>query len=812
MRKHPLANCEECPLYERGRFVPSYRPSTPTNAGSVEEGGTVLRGSSLDDLEQPEVSEDEAAGADLRNKNGLLGIVGEAPGAQEVSRGIPFTGPSGKLLGLVLEHHGLKKDEAFLSNAVLCRPPGNETPSKEAIEACRPRLIQELKEVDARTVLVLGNSAARSILESRTGITQLRQGPGKSSSFLPGVRIIPTIHPAAALRHSDSFPDIVTDIGKIVNDPNLWVPVEYEVYEGQEAILALKELGSEYQGKPVAVDIEAGVEKDGSGAFEHPSRFKDLCVGFSYAPGRAVVINTRDGSPALSQQLRETMSDIKVVMHNGKFDLAGMYRHTKGDASLWFDTMLASYVLDERPGHHGLEVLSTEYLGAPSWKHDLDQYLGRGKTYAAIPSDVLHKYNAQDVGCTYQLYQYFEERLEVQKMRKQHDFLIDASNQLMYLELNGVGINLEYLYRLDEEYRQSLAELLQKIHDHTDVDLNPNSPKQVKAYLESVHVRVASTTKEQMQAIIEKAPEGHSSAEYARLHIRFKGESKQYGTYVKGIRGRLYGGRVYTTYLLHGSVTGRLASRNPNLQNITRDAEGRPSIRKMFVPTKPDTNVFVQSDYSQAELRVMAALSGDKFLHNVFAQGRSIHKEFSVQMFGAGYNHEQYIRIKAFVFGIAYGREAPSIAAEYGIPLSEALEMQQAFLDLIPELVEWRNDIKAQVRQNKFLETPFGRRRRFWLITKENQNAIMREALAFVPQSTASDICLGAAVELRQSLRGLAFLRLLVHDSILVECHRDNIDAVRSIMEEAMVRHGTQILPQVPWKVDTGVGDSWADV
>ncbi|HVI77494.1 MAG TPA: uracil-DNA glycosylase family protein, partial [Candidatus Acidoferrum sp.] len=392
--KHPLADCENCPLLKVGRYVPSEGPST----------------------------------ADLA-------FVGEAPGAQEARGGRPFVGPSGKLLERVLDEYGIRRSDVLLTNACLCRPPDNSTPAKSAIAACRPRLVQELQTRGARTVVALGNSAAESLL-GHSGVTKLRVGPGRPASYDPEVRVISTFHPAAALRQADLFPSIVTDIGKVVNNPGEWTEPRYAVFdEPEQAVRVLQELHGRSDLEEIAVDIETQIEKDTG--FGHPNQYGLLCVGICYSPDAAIVIGElalRD--PGVIDALKRLLNGKRLVEQNGKFDNAGLYPHV-GALSVYFDTMLAHYALDERPGIHSLEGMAVEYLGSPSWKHVLDQYGVKQKGYAAAPRGVLYKYNAYDVVNTFRLFRLFSDMLAEQGLRGVHDALVRASNQLMYLELNG---------------------------------------------------------------------------------------------------------------------------------------------------------------------------------------------------------------------------------------------------------------------------------------------------------------------------------------------------------------------------------------
>lgn len=774
-RRHPQAKCEECPLSrpeEKAIFVPSRFPTGPAR----------------------------------------LAVVGEAPGYQEARRGEPFVGPSGQLLDQVLLHHGYNREEVFLTNVCLCRPKDNATPSRAAITACRERLIGEITQSGCRDVVGLGGTAASVLVDDSRTITALRVGPARPpSSSLRGSnveRVVPTWHPAYCLRNADAFPALVSDIGKLKDvNTHVWSPPDWRYFnDPSEGIRVLDEL----QGRAdrLVVDIEVGVEKDLS--FGHPNDYDLLCVGLAYARGKAVVL----GAGALADRnvldrLGELLRNKRIIAHNGKFDLAGLYPHLGGQ-ELWFDTMLASYCLDERPGQHGLKVLAVEKLGAPQYDLEIHKYVPKGGNYANIPPEILYKYNAFDVACTWDLMELFEPAMEREGVRRVHDFLVAASNQLMYLELNGITIDRPYLNQLRGEFLLRLEVIESSLNEIVGDSINPRSPMQVKNYLGSQGVKVDKTDKDTLSRILDILyRQGHYDANVAKFIselLTHRKQQKLFSTYVEGMRRRISKGRLFTTYTLHGTTSGRLASRNPNLQNIVRD---KP-IRKQFTVSKPE-NVLVHADYKQAEGRVIATLAGDEYLRGIFSDPTiDMFDELSDQLYGIGnWAKEERIRTKAFFYGIGYGREPYSIGLEYGMSPSEAKRRYQEFMDLIPAVARWQSDVRRKVLNGEDLTTPFGRKRRFWLITEENKKAVENEALSYLPQSTASDICLSALVDLRPMLRGRGFLRLTIHDALIAECHQDKRDEVAGLMREVMMEKGRLFTDYVPFPVDISTGTSW---
>jgi uracil-DNA glycosylase family 4 len=613
--------------------------------------------------------------------------VGEAPGHQEARHGKPFVGPSGQLLDQVLAHHGIDRQQVYVDNVVACRPPDNRTPTSEEIRACWPRAKAEIQRRSPGTIVALGATAGQTVTGTNTNITSLRVGPPRRVDAFPGAQVINTVHPAFCLRSGDAFPFFVNDIGKIVNPPKPWTEPQWAAIEDpNDAVLVINELRERYS--EIVVDIECAIEKDS--AFDHPDHYQMLCIGFAYADGKAVVIGKealRDAS--VQHALRILFGDggKKWIAHNGKFDTAAL-KSWGMDDNLYFDTMLASYCLDERPGTNSLGYAAVEELGAPDWKHVVDQYVGKDKNYALIPKKVLYQYNAFDVCNTWDLKKYYTPKLEEEGLRPLHDFLTRASMGLKHAEMAGVGVDESVLDELTDEYMGTLGGLEKELGHWIT---NARSPKQVKEVLHNMGVKVVDTTEDTLTRLRERIEPESETDNFLRLLLEHRKATKFYGTYVKGIRKRLRHGMVHTSFLVHGTTTGRLSSRNPNLQNIPRG----PRIRRMFVPAPG--NVFVQADYGQIELRVAAVLSGDPYLQGVFNDtSRDLFDELGVELHGPvalGPNRKEIrIKTKAYVYGVGYGRSAYDIARDFRIPEREAQQGIDTYFRLASRLDEWRKE------------------------------------------------------------------------------------------------------------------------
>jgi uracil-DNA glycosylase family 4 len=736
-------------------------------------------------------------------------IVGEAPGKDEIKKGKPFTGPSGRLLDKVLAHHGFNRDEIRLTNTVACHPRGvrAERPPKEAISACKPRLSAELQRRE--TIILLGKTAFETVMETREAITKARQHPARTDPRFPGARIVATIHPAACLRSSDYFPSLVRDIRKAKSQIAIkWEPPKYSVHDSEESALDIVDSLQRRNLPHIIVDVETAVEKDES--FTHPDTL--LCVGLGVGYNESIVVGEQAlRYPTVRRRLGDFLDASRVVCQNGKFDIQVLMRLGYLDEpNLYGDTMLASYCKDERPGHHSLGGRASEELGAPDWKGELKPYLGKGKkkSYANVPRDILYRYNAYDDSEEFKLWEKDVRELDAQGLRPLHDFLVAASNELTHIELEGVRIDEHYLARLIEDYSQDLAGLEEGLKLWVD---NPRSTPQVLNACKDLQLLVKDTAAPTLSPLLE----GNRTAEqrdFLERILHYRKEHKLYGTYVKGTLKRLSNNRLYTTFKLHGTVTGRLSSANPNLQNIPRGSK----IKNLFIPE--EGNVFIQGDYKQAEWRAIACLAEDKYLQKALSDpNQDIHGYTAELFFGPNFTKDQRVMAKTFVFGVAYGRGADAVGRAFGVSVYKAQEYIDNFFAAIPEVVAWRKQVHEQIfKGGQALQTPFGRKRRFWLITRENKHDIEKEALAFLPQSIASDLTLNSLIRLRQafgSSKDSPKVRLTVHDSILCECPEQDRNEVaqeiRSIMESTAADVFSDF---VPFPVDIETGKSWGNL
>jgi len=768
MRKHPLAKCEECPLAKK-KIAPTSGP-----------------------------------------KDAKYALVSRSPGRHDVSDGYPFAGPSGRVVDYLLKQNGLKREEIITTNVVLCE---TDDPPKEAIAACKDRLTSELQAVS--TIIAAGAEAVKlftgKTIDNARGFANERNGK----------RIIATNNPALVLRDADSFPNLVKDFKRAINPlPRPVLPKVTIIRNVAQAQKLLKDL---VDNPPplLAADIEA------RGGTSH--RAELACIGFSATGERALVFGAEVIGDSACFELLKTLLEsrtTKFIWHFGKYDVKAL-RFNEINARIDHDSYALSIACDERPGVHSLEYMLMDEFGWPDYE---PESVKKFKTTGQINDlNELFEYNGWDVAGTMQLFTMLQRRAKEDKVYELYEnHLLPIYRSFVDIELRGFHYDVEEAANLREAYvipkLWELRDKLRQVVGHEGY--NPNSPKQSETIIYD-ELGLKHQIKTMMQ--VDKT---RSTDHYIRLEVidgRFKCNpgkreklvdwatnmevyskiNKQKGTYIEGlIRKALDDGKIYTSFKF-GAVTGRTSSEKPNIQNITRSGHhGIPSMRTLFKPSPG--NVIVQADYSQAELRCIAKFSGDPELNAIYMDSsRSLHKEQALRFYGEGYTKDQYVYAKSMNFGITYGQGPELFRDLYQVPVEDAEGYIAAWWERFPVILEWVEMVKQQVKTGVVIN-PYGRKRRFQLITRENKSAVERQAVDFLPQSTASDFTLEAVVELNK--RGVPIVAS-VHDSIVADVPEDEAYDVGRMMKEVMEpiprnRFGWEL----PFLVDVSIGESWGTV
>ncbi len=522
------------------------------------------------------------------------------------------------------------------------------------------------------------------------------------------------------------------------------------------------------------------------------------------------------------EALRSLLEDpaVKVIGQNLKYDFQVMLRWGVRIANPWFDTMIAAWVLDAG-GSYGMDQLAETHLGyhTVSYSDILPKTREGQATFDTVELETACRYAAEDADITLRLYRHFAPMLSARGLEKLFfEIEMPLVPLLADMELEGIGLDGEVLTAYGSELAGQLARLEQEIYDLCGYEFNIASTKQLQEVL---------FEKRKLQPV-KKTKTGYSTdtavlQELAREDpvpekvLRHRTLSKLKSTYVDALP-RLVDdqGRVHTHFNQTGTATGRLSSRDPNLQNIPiRDEEGR-RIRTAF--TAGRGKVFVSADYSQIELVVLAHLSGDPGLTEAFTAGQDVHRATGALIFGVEPDEvsaEQRRIAKTINFGVMYGMSAFRLSRELGIPRRDADSFIEAYFRTYSRIRAFIDTTVAQAREDGVVRTLFGRERRVEDINNRNkavQAGAERIAVNTPIQGSAADIVKFAMLRVHRRLQseGLeARLILQVHDELIIEAPKGEQDRVRALLEEEMSAAAELT---VPLRVSVEVGRSWGEL
>ena len=798
-------------------------------------------------------------------------IIGEAPGKQEVIKGAPFVGPSGFILDHALAQYPKGSyPEPYVMNVVphmIGRDKDQDILAKYAMDH-RERVLNIIKKHPRKVILALGSVAAMCLMnDTRLKITRVRGTRFPSELSEHGV--VASVHPAYLLRGNGSLRQFKADVAYAVSlasggKPHEFVPPTWEIMDTPEKMLWLA--GRLHELTPDDV-IGADIETSG---FSHRMNHI-LMAGFTFdgkhvyvVPGRKRDISPRNDMTALMDALWDTPA--KFVWHNGKFDVK-FFRHIgQSDARVDHDTMLMSYALDEKKGIHDLETVAADWLNSPNWKGVLDKHKKTKDSYDVIPKDVLIKYMAYDIANTFNLHHVLYPLVcaDPKSSTLYHKTLIPASDFLSRVEMTGIRIDPELAAKNAIEMgeaaeipRKRLLEIAYQQKDNQGnlyyTDKLAGSPKQLQELLYE-DLKLPSKergTSEDILLSLPPHPAVKALLDYRKVK---KGLSTYVIPYTKPYEGdaEFHGnedeldgkgliqddGRIHQSYLLHGTATGRLACRDPNVQNIPRD----PKLRGQFIPR--EGYCFVEVDLNQAELRSLALLSEDEALCRVYEDTKSVglHEELRGELYGhpndwdeitvqrylqkwyikeasrqtelARIKEEQKMRCKNVNFGIVYGITPFGLADQIEDSPQEAARMLAGWAKKFPSAWKFIQLCRNASLNYKNLVTVFGHKKRFEIVTPETVQSIGNESANFPHQSTASTITLHGGMRMYNELRSIydSYIVNLVHDSILIEVPftREHCEGVAKfacqVLEEVPKDWG---LTRIPFKAESKAGLRW---
>lgn len=520
---------------------------------------------------------------------------------------------------------------------------------------------------------------------------------------------------------------------------------------------------------------------------------------------------------------------IGKVAHNAKYDYTVLDRYGIAVTPITFDTMVAEWLTDPATKYKGLKELAFHRLGI-EMTH-IETLIGKGKnqrTFAEVDILDAAPYGAADADITLRLVEPLQKEVAEKNQERIMALELPLIPILSAMEQAGIGLDVPFLRRMSQDLDARLLALEREIHEIAGEPFNINSTQQLSDVLfkklgfpveglSKTSSGYYSTAASVLEELKETEQEKKSGMVGRLLEYRELGKLKS--TYVDALPGMVgKDGRIHTSFHQTGAITGRIASSDPNLQNIPIRSEEGQRIRRAFV-AKPG-HVFLAADYSQVELRILAHVSQDEALLDAFRQDQDIHRTtaaavYNIPVENVTYNQRRFA--KAVNFGLIYGMGAFRLARDSELTLAEAENYIKAYFARFPGIQRYLDETKEQAKQRGYVETLMGRRRYFPVfkgtMTGQNRQAWLRaerEAVNHPIQGTAADIVKVAMIELFARLRPYqAKLLLQVHDELLLEVPEEEVEEVRPLLVETMM-NATQL--DVPLKVGTSTGTNWLEL
>ena len=521
-------------------------------------------------------------------------------------------------------------------------------------------------------------------------------------------------------------------------------------------------------------------------------------------------------------------SSIKKIGQNIKFDFIVLFKHGINISSME-DTMLMSYVLDSGKNRHNMDSLSEIHLNHKTITfRDL---VGSGKkeiNFSKVSIENAKDYAAEDADVTYRLYKKFYKSLKEEKMVKIYEvFEKPMIKILAFMEMEGVKIDNDFLKVLSSKFEKKIEKIQKEIFKMSGKEFNIASPKQLGEIIYN-DLKIAGLKKTKKGSFATSASvledlafKGHK---FPELVLNWRQVSKLKNTYSDSLPEHINPRtkRVHTSFLLAATTTGRLASSDPNLQNIPIKSEDGKNIRKAFIAKKD--YILVSADYNQIEMRILADLADVKGLKKAFKNNEDIHSLTASQIFSVDIkkvNEDQRRKAKAINFGIIYGISQYGLAKQINVSNYEAEEFLNAYFVKFPEIKTYMEQTIKFCRKNGFVNNIFGRRSHFININDKNfnvRNFQERAAINAPIQGSAAEIMRLAMIRLNKRLneqknQNIKML-LQIHDELIFETPKEELKRISKLIIEEMssVANSDQHSFSIPLTVDLNIGDNWGSL
>lgn len=551
-------------------------------------------------------------------------------------------------------------------------------------------------------------------------------------------------------------------------------------------------------------------------------------MSFSVSPFEAWYVPVpadRDEAMKIAAEFKQVLENeaIEKIGQNIKYDAVVFKNYGVEVQGYWFDTMLAHYLIEPEL-RHNMNYLSETYLKYQPIS--IESLIGKGAKQLSmrdIRVERVAEYAAEDADVTLQLAHYFQPKLKEEGLQELYDTMERPLIKVIVdMEYEGIRIDGDVLRAYSVELAKSIADLELEIFKLAGLQFNIASPKQIGEVLfdrMKMPYRWAKTKTGAYstdEAILTEMAVEHP---FVAEILKHRGLSKLKSTYVDALPLQVHPrtGRVHTSFNQALAATGRLASNNPNLQNIPiKTAEGR-KVREAFIPRDAD-HLLLSADYSQVELRIIAEISGDEAMIEAFQLNQDIHRATAAKVYGVPYDEvtsDMRRNAKTVNFSIIYGAGATNVSQQLGIKRTEAKELIDTYFQQYNGLKRYMEDTVESARETGYVKTLLGRRR--YLRDIDSRNSLARSnaervAINTPIQGTAADLIKVAMINIHQALIDKKLdtkMILQVHDELVFDVPTNEVETVKPIIHELM----TTAIPnlKVPILVEMGVGKNWLE-
>ena len=550
-------------------------------------------------------------------------------------------------------------------------------------------------------------------------------------------------------------------------------------------------------------------------------------IAFSYEAGKGYYVSFPTNQEETASILNEFRpffeSDIEKIGHNLKYDIKVLSNYNIDVKGKLFDTMIAHYLINPDM-RHNMDILSETYLNyQPVSITELIGKKGKNQlSMRAVPIADQTEYAVEDADITLQLKEHFSKELESGKLTELFNNVeLPLVSVLTAMEIEGININVDFLKDLSITLTKDINRLEKEIYEQAGEEFNIASPKQLGIVLfENMElVKKPKKTKtgqySTAEDVLSYLAKDHQIIKDVLKYRQYK---KLQSTYVDALPNEVNPktGRIHTQYMQAVAATGRLSSNNPNLQNIPIRTKRGQEVRKSFIP-RDENHVLLAADYSQIELRIIAALSKEENMINAFKNGEDIHASTAARVFDVPLDEvtrEQRSNAKTVNFGIIYGVSAFGLSNQTDLTRGEAKELIDTYYETYPKLKAFMSAQVDFAREHGYVETILKRRRYLKDINSRNamvRNGAERNAVNAPIQGSAADIIKLAMINIHKRFEEENFqskMLLQVHDELVFDAHKEELEIIKPIIKFEMEN---AFKMTVPLDVEVGLGENWLE-